>query len=276
MTLNAWTYDVVAGAADGGLIVISGDDARVDDVAGTWAALRVRAKHAVVATLPPYGVSAAAWADVLACGRPHHLVVARTGGRAPDVRRRGLVIMRAQPFHRGHLALCERALKDCDELVVVIAGAEQSHKARHPFSAGERLQMLLAAAGHLAARLWLMALPTPAVPALAMRDLLALAPPCHVVVTGNPIVASMAADAGLDVDEVDAFFCVDGAAVRATGLRAALARGRGPQDDDVGDDVGGDDVDDAWLDARVPTSVVHLLRQPWATRRLRAVGAEVD
>jgi nicotinamide-nucleotide adenylyltransferase len=58
---------------------------------------------------------------------------------------RGLVVGRFQPFHKGHLAAIREALSQCDDLVVVIGSAEDSHTERNPFTAGERVQMLLSA-----------------------------------------------------------------------------------------------------------------------------------
>jgi len=56
---------------------------------------------------------------------------------------RGLIVGRFQPLHKGHLAAIREALRKCDELIVVIGSAEDSHTERNPFTAGERFQMLL-------------------------------------------------------------------------------------------------------------------------------------
>jgi len=56
---------------------------------------------------------------------------------------RGLIVGRFQPFHKGHLSVIREALKTCDELIVVIGSAEDSHTDKNPFTAGERYQMLL-------------------------------------------------------------------------------------------------------------------------------------
>lgn len=56
---------------------------------------------------------------------------------------RGLVVGRFQPFHKGHLAVIREVLAQCDDLIVVIGSAEESHTARNPFTAGERFQMIL-------------------------------------------------------------------------------------------------------------------------------------
>ncbi|MCU0852330.1 MAG: nicotinamide-nucleotide adenylyltransferase [Thermoplasmata archaeon] len=57
---------------------------------------------------------------------------------------RGLVVGRFQPFHKGHLSVIKEALRLCDEVIVVIGSAEESHTPNNPFTAGERFQMILA------------------------------------------------------------------------------------------------------------------------------------
>lgn len=46
-------------------------------------------------------------------------------------------------MHKGHLAAIREALSKCDDLIVVVGSAEDSHTERNPFTAGERYQMLL-------------------------------------------------------------------------------------------------------------------------------------
>jgi nicotinamide-nucleotide adenylyltransferase len=55
---------------------------------------------------------------------------------------RGLYVGRFQPFHLGHLDAIKHALKEVDELVIVIGSAQYSHNANNPFTAGERLVMV--------------------------------------------------------------------------------------------------------------------------------------
>lgn len=57
---------------------------------------------------------------------------------------RGLLIGRYQPFHNGHLEVIKEITEypDCDELILVIGSAQESHTLENPFSAGERLIMI--------------------------------------------------------------------------------------------------------------------------------------
>ncbi|MGA1822698.1 MAG: nicotinamide-nucleotide adenylyltransferase [Thermoplasmatota archaeon] len=57
---------------------------------------------------------------------------------------RGLFIGRFQPLHKGHLSIIEHALLEVDELVIGIGSAEKSYLPDDPFTAGERIDMILA------------------------------------------------------------------------------------------------------------------------------------
>lgn len=56
---------------------------------------------------------------------------------------RALVVGRFQPFHKGHLSAALEVLSECDELVIVIGSAEESHTMSNPFTASERYQMIM-------------------------------------------------------------------------------------------------------------------------------------
>jgi len=54
----------------------------------------------------------------------------------------GLLIGRFQPFHRGHLASVNYALKKVDHLYILVGSSQKSHETRNPFTAGERILMI--------------------------------------------------------------------------------------------------------------------------------------
>ena len=56
--------------------------------------------------------------------------------------RRGLMLGRFQPFHKGHLALTKQILSECDELLIIIGSAQFNFIDKDPFSAGERVLMI--------------------------------------------------------------------------------------------------------------------------------------
>jgi nicotinamide-nucleotide adenylyltransferase len=55
---------------------------------------------------------------------------------------RGFYIGRFQPYHAGHHRVVEQIATEVDELVVGIGSAGDSHSARNPFTAGERIEMI--------------------------------------------------------------------------------------------------------------------------------------
>jgi len=65
------------------------------------------------------------------------------GGRDTVTVMRALVVGRFQPFHKGHLQAVEEVLSKCDELIIVIGSAEESHTWNNPLTASERYQMIL-------------------------------------------------------------------------------------------------------------------------------------
>jgi nicotinamide-nucleotide adenylyltransferase len=54
----------------------------------------------------------------------------------------GLLIGRFQPFHFGHMAAIEYALKRVDHLYILVGSSQKSHESSNPFTAGERILMI--------------------------------------------------------------------------------------------------------------------------------------
>lgn len=162
----------------------------------------------------------------------------------PPMRSRALVVTRAQPFHLGHLALIELGLARCDEVVVVIAAAERSHAPRDPFTAGERLSLVRASLEPMLPRVWLAALPSPPLPAMALAQLSFWLPSFERVIAHNPILRAMCEQEGKVTDALSAAVEVQGQRISATMIRARLAsEGAGP-----------------WLNEYVPYPSAALLR----------------
>ena len=55
----------------------------------------------------------------------------------------GMVIGRFQPFHLGHFIILERALEQCNKVVVVIGSAQESRTPLNPLTATEREQLII-------------------------------------------------------------------------------------------------------------------------------------
>jgi len=170
---------------------------------------------------------------------------------------RALVVMRAQPFHLGHLALVERALALSDEVVLVVAAAERSYAARDPFTAGERLAMVRAGLGSLLARVWLVALPAPAWPAMALTQLASIAPSFDLVVAHNPVLRALARQQDTPVTGLTEPLRVASARLSATAVRQRLvAQGAG-----------------AWLHEYLPAATAELLLStPELAERCAMIG----
>lgn len=56
--------------------------------------------------------------------------------------RRGLLVGRFQPFHKGHLHVVHDILDKVDEIIVAIGSAQCSHTIDDPFTASERIEMI--------------------------------------------------------------------------------------------------------------------------------------
>ena len=55
----------------------------------------------------------------------------------------GMLIGRFQPFHLGHSIILERALDQCNKVIVVIGSAQESGTPLNPLSAAEREQIII-------------------------------------------------------------------------------------------------------------------------------------
>jgi nicotinamide-nucleotide adenylyltransferase len=55
---------------------------------------------------------------------------------------RGLFIGRFQPYHLGHKMMIDFALKNTDDLIIVIGSSQSCYEVRNPFTCGERILMI--------------------------------------------------------------------------------------------------------------------------------------
>ena len=61
----------------------------------------------------------------------------------------GLVVMRMQPPHRGHINLINLMRSDCDVAIVAFGSTQQSRVVRNPFTFEQRVEMVKATFGNL-------------------------------------------------------------------------------------------------------------------------------
>jgi len=119
---------------------------------------------------------------------------------------RGLIVGRFQPFHKGHLAVVREALRACDDLVVVIGSAEDSHTDKNPFTAGERYQMLLSSLTQNE-RSRVIVIPVRDVNRYSVwaNHIESYVPPFDIVFSNSDLTRSLFADAGYEVRKTKAY-----------------------------------------------------------------------
>jgi nicotinamide-nucleotide adenylyltransferase len=121
---------------------------------------------------------------------------------------RGLYVGRFQPFHLGHLGAIDAALKEVDELVIVIGSAQYSHNENNPFTAGERLVMIrraLQEAGVDYSKLWIVPVPDVHLHMLWVSALEGYTPKFGVVFSNEPLTKRLFKEAGYKVKDIPFF-----------------------------------------------------------------------
>ena len=109
--------------------------------------------------------------------------------------RRGLMLGRFQPFHKGHLALTKQILSECDELVIIIGSAQFNFIDKDPFSAGERVLMIheaLKEGGIDLSRCYIIPVANDENNARWLAYLRSMVPPFDVLYSGNDFVKYLA------------------------------------------------------------------------------------
>jgi nicotinamide-nucleotide adenylyltransferase len=116
--------------------------------------------------------------------------------------RRGLFVGRFQPFHKGHLEVVKRILKEADELVIVVGSAQYSHRLDNPFTSGERITMIRKALQEeniKLSRIWIVPVPDIHQHALWVSQIIGYAPKFDVVYANEPLTSRLFMEAGFKV-----------------------------------------------------------------------------
>ncbi|RLG89976.1 nicotinamide-nucleotide adenylyltransferase [Candidatus Bathyarchaeota archaeon] len=119
--------------------------------------------------------------------------------------KRGLIVGRFQPFHKGHLHAVKRVLEEVDEIIIVVGSAQYSHRLDNPFTAGERLLMIrraLQEAEIPASKFWLIPVPDLHVHMLWVSHVVGYTPRFHVVYTNEPLTRRLFEEAGFEVKPI--------------------------------------------------------------------------
>jgi nicotinamide-nucleotide adenylyltransferase len=163
------------------------------------------------------------------------------------------VVGRFQPFHKGHLAVIREILGQCDDLIVVIGSAEESHTEKNPFTAGERYQMIVSSlSARERARVHVIPVRDVNRYSVWVNHIESYVPPFDVVFSNSELTRSLFAQSGYNVRKTKAY---NAKVYSATEIRRRIVSG------------------ESWSDL-VPAPVARTLRALGAKERLLATGAK--
>ena len=117
--------------------------------------------------------------------------------------KRGLFVGRFQPFHKGHLEVIKRIMKEVDELVIVVGSSQYSHRLDNPFTAGERITMIrkaLEEEGIQLPKIWIIPVPDVHQHALWVSQIVGYSPKFDVVYANEPLTRRLFIEAGFNVE----------------------------------------------------------------------------
>ena len=121
---------------------------------------------------------------------------------------RALFPGRFQPFHLGHLAVVEWLLKKYDKVIILIGSGQESHTIYNPFTAGERLLMIKESLKEYGVDFKNVII-IPIMESFTSKNWIRIvelySPPFDVVVSGNPLVYTVAREAGYLTERVPIF-----------------------------------------------------------------------
>ena len=112
---------------------------------------------------------------------------------------RAFYVGRFQPFHYGHEKLLKTISEEVDEVVIGIGSAQKSHSPTDPFTAGERIEMVLKALENFPIRHYIIPLQDVKFNALWVSHVKAMSPKFDVVYSNNPLVIQLFTEAGIEV-----------------------------------------------------------------------------
>ncbi len=137
---------------------------------------------------------------------------------------RGLVVGRFQPFHKGHLKALQEALSECDDIVLVIGSAEESHTAANPLTASERYQMILSSLSEdEAARTHIVPVRDINRYSVWVNHIESYVPPFDLAFSNSPITRSLFSQVGYEVRRTKTYSPKE---YNGTEIRKRIAAGR--------------------------------------------------
>lgn len=118
--------------------------------------------------------------------------------------KRGLFVGRFQPYHLGHHNALKNALKQVDEMVIVVGSAKESFQMENPFTAGERAEMIGLALKEdgLFSKCFIICVDDISEYALWTQRIRAYCPRFDIVFTNNPLVKELFEADGMKVEKL--------------------------------------------------------------------------
>ncbi len=164
--------------------------------------------------------------------------------------KRGLLVGRFQPYHLGHHNALLNALKEVDEMVIVVGSARESFQEKNPFTAGERIEMIGAAMQEekIFGKCYIIAVDDVSEYALWAQRIKSYCPKFDIVFTNNPLVKELFEADGYKVKKLVS----NNGSINSTIVREKILKGES-------------------LAALVPKSVENFLKQINAKKRIESI-----
>lgn len=169
---------------------------------------------------------------------------------------KGLFVGRFQPLHKGHTSIINSALKEVGTLFVVVGSAECSHTPKDPFTAGERVQMLLLARKELGWGDKVIPIPVRDVNrySIWVDHVLSYVPGIDVVFSNNPLTRLLFKSRGFEVRSTP---LVDRTELSGEAIRARMVSG------------------EEWRSS-VPSSVALMIEEMGGVERIKDITLKGD
>lgn len=127
-------------------------------------------------------------------------------------------------MHLGHLAVIREVLGRCDDLVIVVGSAEESHTEKNPFTAGERYQMIiLSLTPQERARVHIIPVRDVNRYSVWVNHVESYVPPFDIVFSNSDLTRSLFEQAGYEVSKTKAY---NPRTYSATEIRKRIVSGR--------------------------------------------------
>lgn len=113
---------------------------------------------------------------------------------------RAFYIGRFQPYHLGHDTVLKQIARRAEDLIIAIGSAQKSHTLENPFTAGERMQMLVdSLRGQMDVPFYVIPLEDIERNTAWVAHVRSMTPPFDAAYSNNPLVSRLFKEAGVRV-----------------------------------------------------------------------------